>query len=90
MVVHGNDVRVFERRDDLCVAVEPTDEPRIGGEPFVDHLDRDVAFGVRLDRAEDHAGRPIAELLQEPIAAERLPTQLERGIRARVQVRAAG
>ena len=71
---------MLEGGDGLGVRVEATDELRVGGDAFVEHLDGHVAFDVGLDRPEDDPGGSVVDLLQEPIPAERLPPQIESGV----------
>ena len=66
--------------DGLGIRVEATDELRVGGDAFVEHLDGHVAFDVGLDRPEDDPGGSVVDLLQEPVAAEGLSPQIESGI----------
>ena len=45
-------------------------------------LDRDLAPDLRLDRAVDDAERALADLLEQPVAAERLALEVEVGVLA--------
>src|SRR5215218_8060489 len=49
----------------------------IGGDGFVEDLDGHVAFDAGLEGPEDGAGGPGVDLLQEPVAAERLSPQIQ-------------
>ena len=80
VVVDRDDVGVFERRGRLRLPFESPHERRVRGDLFVEDLDRDVAAHPGLDRSEHDPGGPLADLLQEPVAAQRLASQLEAGI----------
>ena len=83
VVVERNDVRVLELGDDLRLALEATDEVRMVRELGRDRLDRDLASDLRLGGAIDHAERALADLLQEPIAPQRLALEIELGVLAK-------
>ena len=71
---------MLQSGDGLGLRVEATDELRVDGDAFVEHLDGHVAFDVGLDRPEDDPGGSVVDLLQEPVAAEGLSPQIEAGI----------
>ena len=48
-----------------------------------DRLDRDLASDLRLGGAIDDAERALADLLEEPVAAQRLALEIERGVLAK-------
>ena len=77
VVVERHDVRVLEPGDDLRLVLEPPDEVRVVGELGMDGLDRDLPPDLRLDRPVDDAERALADLIEQPIAAERLALQIE-------------
>ena len=84
VVVERNDVRVFELGDDLRLALEATDEVRMVRELGRDRLDRDLAS----DHAAGWRDRPtpngaLADLLQQPIAPQRLAREIELGVLAK-------
>ena len=70
-------MRVLEAGDDLRLVLEPADEVRVVGELRMHRLDRDLAPDLRLDRAVDDAERALADLLEQPVAAERLALEVE-------------
>jgi hypothetical protein len=63
VVVERDDVRVFERGDELGFGLEPADERGVIGELGLDHLDRHFASDGWLVGAEDRAERASPELL---------------------------
>ena len=63
--------------DGLGIRFEATDEVRVCGDGLVEQLDGHVTFDVGLDRPEDDPGRPVVDLLEEPVPAERFPPQIE-------------
>jgi hypothetical protein len=73
-------VRVLQARDDLGLALEPAHEVGVVGEFGMDGLDRDLAAHLGLERPVDQAERPLADLLEQPVAPERLAPHLERGV----------
>ena len=77
VVVERHDVRVLQARDDLRLALEPPDEVRVVRELRVDRLDRHLPPDLRLDRPVDDAERALADLVEQPVAAERLALQVE-------------
>ena len=85
VVVDRDDVRMLERRDGLGLRLEPTDERPSLDEPLVEDLDGHVAFDLGLDPAEDDARRPVVDLLQQPIAAERFAPEIEPGSCLRIR-----
>ena len=66
--------------DRLGIHVEATNELRVGGDGLVDDLDGHVAFDAGLEGPEDGPGGSGVDLLQEPVAAERLSPQIQSGI----------
>ena len=83
VVVERDDVRVLEPGDDLRLALEPAHEVRVVRELGWHRLDRDLASDLRLGRAVDDAERALADLLEQPVAAERLAFELEVGVLAK-------
>ena len=65
-------MRVLQAGHELRLALEPPDEVGLVRELRVDRLDRDLAPDLRLDRPMDHAERALPDLLEQPVAAERL------------------
>ena len=49
--------------DDLGIAVEATDELRVGGDTFLEDLDCHIPFDVGLDRPVDDACGSVVDLL---------------------------
>jgi hypothetical protein len=49
----------------------------------VDRLHRDVTVHLRLDRPVDDAERTLADLLEQPVAAQRLALQVKVGVLAK-------
>ena len=77
VVVQGDDVRVLQAGDDLRLGLEPADELGIVRETRGDRLDRDVTTDHRLDRPIHGAERSLADLLEQPVAAQRLALEIE-------------
>ncbi len=80
VVVERDDVRMLQARDELRLALEPADEVGLVRQLGVDRLDGDLAPDLRLDRAVDDAERALADLLEQPVPAERLALDLEVGV----------
>ena len=75
-------MRVLETGDDLRLGLEPADELGVVGEMRVDRLDRDVTTDHGLDRPMHGTEGPLADLLEQPVAAQRLALEIEVGILA--------
>ena len=71
---------MLEAGDDLRLAFEPADEVRVVRELRMHRLDRDLAADLRLDRPVDDAERTLADLVEQPIPAERLALQIQVGV----------
>ena len=69
-VVHGEDVRMVQRRCELRFALEAAARRRVG-DVSGQKLDRDRAIQLRVGRAIDGAHAAFAEQLLEPIHADR-------------------
>ena len=75
-------MRVLQGRDGLGFRLEPANERTVAHEPVMQDLHGHVAFHPRLESSEHHAGRPLADLLHQAIAAEGFASEVERGILA--------
>ncbi len=68
VVVDRDDVRVAQGRGVLGLLAEPGREVRVAQVLGSQHLDRDLASELRIDRAVDGRHATLAEQLHEPIA----------------------
>jgi hypothetical protein len=78
VVVQRHDVRVFEARHELRLALEAADEVGLVRELRVDRLDRHLALDLWLDRSVHGAEGTLADLVEQPVAAQRFAGKLER------------
>jgi len=69
VVVQRHDVRVFEARHELRLALEAADEVGLVRELRVDRLDRHLALDLWLDRSVHGAEGTLAEFVEQPVAA---------------------
>ncbi len=72
-------MRVLEAGDDLRLGLEPADEVGVVRQVRMDRLDGHVPAHLRLERAPDRPETPGADALEEAVAAERRPADLELG-----------
>ena len=73
VVVQRDDVRMLERRDDLCFGLETADEGRIVGEVGTDDLDRHLATDSGLVGAVGRPRRTGTDLLPQLVPAHCRP-----------------
>ena len=66
-VVETNDVRVLEPCQGRCLALEALAQLGVVGDPWVEHLQRDVASEALVARTPDHAHAAAPDLLTEAI-----------------------
>jgi hypothetical protein len=77
-LVHGDDVRVHERRRRLRLPPEPLPDGLVRVEPGGDPLDRHLAVQDRVASAEHLAHGALAELADDLVLADALGQQLAR------------
>ncbi len=73
VVVQRDDVWMLERRDDLCLGLETTDEGRIVGEIGTDDLDRHLTTDRGLVGAVGRARRTRADLFPQLVPTHGRP-----------------
>jgi hypothetical protein len=68
---------MFEPRNELGFRLEPSDELGVVGEARVDNLHCHLTANLGLESPVDRAEGPLPDLLQEPVAAQRLTGDVE-------------
>ncbi len=74
--VDRGDVRVVQRREQACLALEASHALRLGGDSLRQDLDRDVALELRVARPPHDAHPALTDLLGQAVVQE-LPAGLE-------------
>ncbi len=64
------DVRVIERRERLCLALEPRQPFRVAREDVRQHFERDIAIQAGVARAKDLAHATSADGVEHLVRAE--------------------